>query len=242
MSTDESPRHPDNVSGGTKPVIRTLLQVAVLFPILAMLLFVPAGQLGWAMGWSFIGAYLAGLFLSTLLPALAHRGLAMERIAPPQGAKEWDRKLLNLYHLLSLLVLLPLAGFDRRFGWSPRMHVGVPLAAMVVLAMAYSLVGWAMVVNPFFSAVVRIQSDRGHSVVASGPYRCVRHPAYAGWIAMTLASALVLESVWALIPATCAVVVLVVRTALEDRALLEELDAYRAYARRVRYRLLPGVW
>jgi protein-S-isoprenylcysteine O-methyltransferase Ste14 len=228
--------------GSSPPVIRALLQVAVLLPILTVLLFVPAGQLDWTMGWIFVGAYLAGLFLSTLLAALAHRDLAMERMEPPQGAKEWDRKLLNLYHLLSLLVLLPLAGFDRRFRWSPRMHGGIPLAAMVVLIMGYSLAGWAMVVNPFFSAVVRIQSDRGHRVVSSGPCRYARHPAYVGWIAMTLASAFVLGSVWALIPSVCAVAVLVVRTALEDRALLEELDEYGEYAQRVRYRLLPGVW
>jgi protein-S-isoprenylcysteine O-methyltransferase Ste14 len=89
---------------------------------------------------------------------------------------------------------------------------------------------------------VRIQADRGHKVVTTGPYRLVRHPAYAGLIVFMLASALALESLWALIPAAMVVVVLIVRTALEDRTLLAELPGYAEYAQRTRFRLLPGIW
>ena len=93
-----------------------------------------------------------------------------------------------------------------------------------------------------FSKIVRIQTERGHTVVDTGPYRLVRHPGYAGMIVFMLASALALESLWALIPAALVAVVLVIRTALEDRTLLAELPGYRQYAQQTRYRLVPGVW
>ena len=99
-----------------------------------------------------------------------------------------------------------------------------------------------MATNRFYGRYVRIQTDRGHTVVTTGPYRCVRHPAYAGLILFMLATALALESLWALIPAGLVAAVLVVRTVLEDRTLRSELLGYDDYAQRTRYRLVPGVW
>jgi protein-S-isoprenylcysteine O-methyltransferase Ste14 len=97
-------------------------------------------------------------------------------------------------------------------------------------------------VNKFFSAVIRIQEDRGHSVVSSGPYRYVRHPGYTGVILYMVSTAIVLESLWALIPAGLILIVTIVRTVLEDRTLRAELDGYSDYAGRVHYRLIPLVW
>jgi protein-S-isoprenylcysteine O-methyltransferase Ste14 len=94
----------------------------------------------------------------------------------------------------------------------------------------------------YHSAIVRIQEDRGHAVASGGPYRYVRHPGYVGMMAMLLVAPLVLGSLWALIPAGLAVSIFVVRTALEDRMLQEELEGYQDYVQRVSYRLLPGVW
>jgi protein-S-isoprenylcysteine O-methyltransferase Ste14 len=99
-----------------------------------------------------------------------------------------------------------------------------------------------MVSNPFFSTVVRIQTDRGHTVATGGPYRFVRHPGYAGALALTLATPFLLGSWPALIPSVALVAILVVRTILEDRTLRRELPGYTEYAGRVRYRLLPGIW
>jgi protein-S-isoprenylcysteine O-methyltransferase Ste14 len=104
------------------------------------------------------------------------------------------------------------------------------------------LVSWAMASNKFFSTTVRIQDDRGQTVTSSGPYRLVRHPGYVGFLVSNLATPLLLGSLWALIPAVVLEALVVVRTALEDRTLQAELGGYRDYARRVRYRLLPGVW
>jgi protein-S-isoprenylcysteine O-methyltransferase Ste14 len=102
--------------------------------------------------------------------------------------------------------------------------------------------GWALSSNAFFVATVRIQADRGQTVVSGGPYRYVRHPGYLGSILLHLGVPFLLGSLWALIPGFVAVLVMVVRTALEDRTLRAELSGYEEYAERVRYRLLPGVW
>jgi protein-S-isoprenylcysteine O-methyltransferase Ste14 len=101
---------------------------------------------------------------------------------------------------------------------------------------------WALVSNRFFSTYLRIQADRGHRVVADGPYGIVRHPGYGGTILASLALPISLGSLWALIPAALGACGFVVRTTREDAILLRALDGYRDYARHVRYRLVPGVW
>jgi protein-S-isoprenylcysteine O-methyltransferase Ste14 len=118
--------------------------------------------------------------------------------------------------------------------------VQVVAAGFVLLVSALSV--WAMASNRFFSGTVRIQADRGHTVVDGGPYGFVRHPGYLAWCISAPAIPLMLGSLWALIPSLLGMCALVLRTSLEDRTLRKELPGYEDYARRVRYRLLPGVW
>jgi protein-S-isoprenylcysteine O-methyltransferase Ste14 len=146
------------------------------------------------------------------------------------------------FGIIVAIVMLIIAGLDKRFEWSPNLPLLLHITAFVITALGYSLGTWATSVNRFFSAVVRIQRDRGHTVVSSGPYRLIRHPGYAGAVVTSLATPLLLGSLWALIPAVLAVCLIIIRTALEDRTLQEELEGYHDYAERVRYRLLPGVW
>jgi len=134
------------------------------------------------------------------------------------------------------------AGLDRRYGWSPGPGFVLGAVALMIALLGSALVIWAAASNTFFSAIVRIQKDRGHTVVTGGPYAAVRHPGYVGTIAVNLAAPVVLGSVWALAICAVIVVLVVIRTALEDRTLQCELDGYADYARRVRWRLLPGVW
>ena len=101
---------------------------------------------------------------------------------------------------------------------------------------------WDTASNAYFSQIVRIQTDRGHKVATGGPYQYVRHPAYVGTILYELAVPVLLASWWALIPGGLNAILLVLRTALEDRTLQAELTGYADYARQVRYRLLPGIW
>jgi len=95
--------------------------------------------------------------------------------------------------------------------------------------------------DKFYGRVVRIQKERGHHVIADGPYHYLRHPGYLGQIIFSLASALALGSLWTLIPSGLFAALLVVRSALEDRTLQEELEGYKEYAQRVRFRLMPRI-
>lgn len=116
------------------------------------------------------------------------------------------------------------------------------IAGLALLLAGYALASYALIENRFFSGMVRIQTDRGHQVVSSGPYRWLRHPGYAGALLAYLATPFFLDSQWAFLPTLFLVIILVVRTALEDGVLQNELRGYRDYARQVRFHLLPGVW
>ncbi len=134
------------------------------------------------------------------------------------------------------------AGLDHRFGWSPVFPTWLTLLGFISIAWGYAFSVWALVENRFFSSVVRIQTDRGHLVCDTGPYRIVRHPGYAGNILPLAGIVLALGSIWTLIPAMVALIITVIRTTLEDQTLQDELPGYREYAQRVRYRLIPGIF
>jgi protein-S-isoprenylcysteine O-methyltransferase Ste14 len=157
-------------------------------------------------------------------------------------AKKWDVILATTWGLMTVIVSLLVAGLDVRFGWSPQMPLIVQFIALLFHMFGSAFSGWALISNAFFAGIVRIQEDRGHTVVSSGPYRFVRHPGYVGWMVSDIAVVVMLGSLWALIPAAVAELALTARTALEDRTLREELPGYEEYARRVRYRLVPGIW
>lgn len=222
-------------------VLQALLQPMVLLPILGALLFGPAGRLDWVMGWAVLLAYLCGLAVTNLLVIARDPGLARERAYAPATAKQWDRTLTQVVNLPTLL-MLPAAGLDLRYGWSPPVARSAQLMALAVFLLGYALVIWAMMANRFFSSLVRIQQDRGHAVVSSGPYRCIRHPGYLGFIALALTAPLALGSLWALACGGITSCLYLLRTVLEDRTLQEELEGYSVYAEQVPYRLLPGIW
>jgi protein-S-isoprenylcysteine O-methyltransferase Ste14 len=141
------------------------------------------------------------------------------------------------------ICLIPLvAGLDALFGWPPMFSLPLKILALAIFLAGYALGTSALIANPFFSTRVHPQTERGQQVISSGPYRWVRHPGYAGTLGANLAGPLLLDAAWAFLPAAFLTIVLVIRTSLEDKTLQDELAGYRDYARRVRYRLLPGVW
>lgn len=140
------------------------------------------------------------------------------------------------------LLTLVIAGLDHRWKWSLEMPLPLEITAAAVFAIGTAWVSWAMVSNRFFAPVVRIQRDRGHIVATTGPYRFMRHPGYVGITVCGTAVPIMLGSLWGLVPALLGLCVAVLRTALEDHALQDELDGYREYASQVRYRLIPGIW
>ena len=146
--------------------------------------------------------------------------------------------ILGLIQLARYIV----AGLDHRYGWTGDFSSVAQVIALLVCAAGYAVFVWATASNPFFSQIVRVQAERGHHVVAGGPYRYVRHPAYLGGILYELASSVLLASWWSLVVGAFGAMLLILRTALEDRTLQAELSGYADYARAVRARLLPGFW
>lgn len=240
MASRQSPGLPTNRAADASTALR-LLQPVLLVALQALLLFLPAGHLGWAGAWAYLLLYTTMIVVNAWGVLARRPTLAFERSHPGERVKPWDRWLARALGNGSMLPLL-VAGFDRRCGWSAAFPLAIQLAAATCVGLGYALTTWALACNPFYSSVVRIQRDRGHTVVRAGPYAYLRHPGYLGLLAFTLATPLLLGSLWALLPAAGVVGVVIVRTALEDRTLQEELPGYDEYSRLVRFRLLPGMW
>ena len=220
------------------------ISIAALYLSIPLVLLVCGGDFCWWQAWGYSLLFVAVGIGGHIWAERRHPGLMAERQNTEkfQDAKAWDKVLAPLM-MLSISFPLPIvAGLDHRFAWSPAFPLWLIVLGFILTSLGYAFAVWAMAENRFFSSAVRIQSDRGHAVCDSGPYRLVRHPGYAGNIPPLLGIVLALGSVWALIPAVAALIIAVVRTALEDQTLQEELLGYRDYARRVRYRLIPGIY
>jgi len=222
----------------TSAVVRLVAMVAVL----GGALFGLAGTFAWPAAWGYVAVVLAVIGVYALVVLPLHPELIEERRHPPADAKRWDRPFVAAVGVLGPVALIVLSGLDRRHHWSPPVPAWIQIAGLAAGAAGGMLTNYAVAANRFFSAIVRIQRDRGHHVIDTGPYRFVRHPGYAGSIVYTLGTAVALGSRVAFLTIAVLSLVLVVRTALEDRTLQNELEGYTDYARRVRYRLLPGVW
>ena len=224
--------------------LRQWIRLAVVYLFIPLVLLVCGGDFGWWQAWGYSLLIVAAGIGGRILAERWHPGLTAERQNTEtfQNAKAWDKVLAPLMALSLSFPLVIVAGLDHRFAWSPVFPLWLIVLGFILTSLGYAFGVWALVENRFFSSVVRIQTDRGHVVCDSGPYRLVRHPGYAGNILALLGIVLALGSVWTLIPAAVALIIAVVRTALEDQTLQEELPGYRDYARRVRYRLIPGIY
>jgi protein-S-isoprenylcysteine O-methyltransferase Ste14 len=206
--------------------------------------FLAAGDWGWGLGWVYTGSMLAYTFLSRAIAIRLHPGFARERATASalQDTKGWDKWIVPLVALWLPLLAVLVAGLDERLGWSAALPGWVHWLGLALLVFGYSVGTWAMAVNAYFSSHVRIQKERGHHVISSGPYAIVCHPAYATGALAMLGIPLLLDSLWAFPPVVLLCIGIVIRTALEDRTLLAELPGYEQYAGKVRYRLVPGLW
>jgi protein-S-isoprenylcysteine O-methyltransferase Ste14 len=209
--------------------------------MVAVFLFVSAGRLDWGMGWAMVGIYALWVAAQAVLLIPRNPALLIERANREKSGKRWDSVLLSLLGLSTVAKYI-VAGLDFRFGWTGQVGLSLQLTALVCAVLGYALLTWSMVANAFFALVVRLQKERGQTVATSGPYRFVRHPGYSGSMVFELATPLMLGSLWALIPGGLGALLLVIRTALEDKTLQAELDGYQDYVKQTPYRLLPWVW
>ena len=228
----------------TKQAIRAVIGFSLYILLVPALLFVAAGTLAWPMAWVYVALLLASTLGSRLIVLKRNPETLRERarFTSSEGTASWDRVLVMIVGLLGPAVMALVAGLDHRWDWSPPVPLAVQVLAALLITGGYGLAVWAMVANPYFSSVARIQADRAQQVVTTGPYRFVRHPSYAGALLAAVALPVMLSALWALIPGLLLIAALVVRTGLEDRMLLDGLEGYRRYARQTRFRLLPGLW
>lgn len=228
-------------SGRPPPPWRIALSVAGPLGVFAALLFLPAGRADWTAGWLYLALVTvnAAVNYAYLLAKNPELIAVRRRIGP--GTKTWDKVWMAVF-IPALAAIYVVAGLDAgRFGWSAMSPWLWPVGLAVFLPGAV-LLAWSMGVNPFFEKTVRIQTERGQRVIDTGPYRIVRHPGYTGFLGWVLSAPLLLGSWWAFVPALLAAALVVLRTALEDRTLHDELPGYPDYARRTRFQLIPHVW
>ena len=225
----------------TKGVARWLIRESLGVATVGVLLLVSAGRWHWPAAWILVGIYALWVTANAVLLIPRSPELLIERAARRKSDKTWDTLLLSILGVFTIAKYV-VAGLHLRHGWPGAISERLGIPAAVIAAFGYGLITWSMAANAYFSQVVRIQEDRGHAVATKGPYASIRHPGYTGTILFELASPVLLGSLWVLALGALNAALRIIRTALEDRTLKKELDGYEAYARHVRYRLIPGIW
>lgn len=217
-----------------------MLLIIIVVPLLPLLI---SWDWKWWEAWVYASICIFGFAISRLLAAKRHPDIIAERarFMRHENTIPWDKTLAPLLGLGGGLIPL-FAGLDERFDWSPTFNLPLKIISLVIILVGYIIGSYALIVNRFFSGMVRIQTDRNHHVVSSGPYRWVRHPGYAGALMTYLVTPVFLDAIWVYIPVFFVTIVLVIRTELEDKALKVYLEGYDAYTEETPYRLIPGIW
>jgi len=223
------------------PILKRVSQLVLLVAVQAVLLFVCAGTLYWSAGWWYISLYLVLLSVGAIILLPNRSAVVAERSRGAAGGRSWDLWITRLM-AIPALGLLVLAGLDQRWNLTSPLPLPPRLFGALAFSAGYGLVLWAMHSNPYFSQIVRIQSERGHTSVTSGPYRFVRHPGYLGMTISLFGAVFLLDTIWGLVCVAFYLILIIIRTSLEDRTLRMELPGYSAYAKATKYRLLIGIW
>ena len=205
------------------------------------ILFISAGRINYWQGWLYATICIVSVLLNSF--ALKDKDeLAAERSGAKSGTKSWDKIIIGL-STVTLIITYIVAGLDSgRFQWSPGFHWSINTIGVILILLGEVIFLMAQKQNKFFSSLMRIQTDRGHTVCDTGIYKIIRHPAYFGNIITAIGIPLILGALWGFIPSAVSVLLTIIRTSLEDKTLINELDGYRDYTYKTRYRLLPYIW
>ena len=232
----------ENNKRSRKIGIKTILRLPLFLILQALILFVSAGRIDIPRAWIFVGIISLHYPVGFLIFYKFNPELIQQRARGiRKDTKLWDKVLMPALVIMGYIVLA-VVGLDvGRFQWS---SLGIHFAVLgfVLYIFAAVLGNWAVITNPYYEPTVRIQKDRGHQVITTGPYKFVRHPGYVAAILFPISISLIIGSVYGLIPAGINLLLLIIRTSLEDKTLQNELNGYSEYAKRVKYRLLPWVW
>ncbi len=205
--------------------------------VLGGLLFGSAGRLDVPALWAYVALWAIYMTCSSALTLRRNPDLVAERMKPPSDRDRLTRRLAALPGLGHWVV----AGLDIRYGWSDLSWTPI-LGGFAAITLGMAFITWTFLTNRFASSAVRMQPERGHQLIDTGPYALVRHPMYLGVLLISLGSGPALGSWWAALMLAPIIPIFVRRTLLEDRMLHRELPGYPDYARRTRYRVIPGVF
>lgn len=227
-----------------RELLRAVIGFIAYILLVPVLLFIAAGTTRWTMAWIYVVIFLLSIFGSRLAVFIRNPDTLRERarFTSAEAVQNWDRLLVSIVGIIGPVLIVIVSGLDYRFKWSLQIDLSLQIIAAILVALSYGMAVWAMIFNRFFSSVVRIQADRNQVVVDKGPYRLVRHPAYAGSVLASLSIPVMLGTLWAFIPSILLISAIVVRTDLEDKFLQNGLPGYRDYSKRTPYRLIPGIW
>jgi protein-S-isoprenylcysteine O-methyltransferase Ste14 len=221
--------------------IKLLIKGFVSNLVFSTILFICAGRIDYIQGWIFLSVNILSTFMNYFT---IHKNIELinERSKPGEGMKSWDKILLGSSALVYLIIIV-LAGLDSgRFRSTTGFNWSMSIAGVILLMSGQALFLAARSQNRFFSSVMRIQKDRGHVVCDEGLYKIVRHPGYLGMIITMTGLPLITTSIWSVLPTSIAILLLLIRTSLEDNTLLKELNGYTSYSKKTEYRLIPFVW
>ena len=226
-----------------RSLLKGIATVVVFLGVVGRSLFSAYGSFNWWEAWMLLGLWT--LYFLLMLTAV-HRinpGVVKERAESLEKfVQRWEPIIIAIYQMATLTLDI-VAGFDvGRFGWTGGVPSWVKRGALPFVLFVYIFPMWAVISNPFAGGAVRIQKERDHHAIRKGPYKLVRHPMYLGTVVYGIAFPLFLESYWALIPGAIVIVLFIIRTALEDKYLHQNLPGYPEFAQQTRYRLFPGVW
>lgn len=223
-------------------IIKRLVQVLAATALWGGVLFATAGTLHWTAAWIYVGLTPALLALNFVWLLRSNPEVIAARARGGTPDTKSFEKVIAPFFLLAMVGVPAVAGLDHRFGWAPLPSWTLWVGVVLVVAGNFPI-AWSMAHNPHLEKTVRIQEDRGHRVISTGPYAWVRHPMYTGVCLQYLGLPLLFGSTWALVPGVWMTAVLAVRITYEEQALREELPGYAEFARdKTRYRLVPGIW
>lgn len=221
----------------TNYLIKHFLGTFLFFAII----FVSAGRIAYWQGLVYVSIGFLMLILNYTLLQIDSE-LLKERSKPGEDTKKWDKTILGLSFLVTISMYI-IAGLDSgRYHWSPDFHWSIYLLGAILTASGQILFLIAQKQNRFFSSTVRIQTDREHIVCETGLYKIVRHPAYLGSIVQSLGFPLLFGSLWSIIPISISIILIIIRTNLEDRTLKNELKGYPEYSKKTCYKIIPYIW
>jgi protein-S-isoprenylcysteine O-methyltransferase Ste14 len=223
--------------------VRVIVQMTLVVFVAPLIPLIISGQWNWWQAWAYAIASTLSFIISRILAGRRHPDLIAERarFMEAKDTKPWDKILAPLLGIGSILIMV-VAGLDRYYIRSVVFSNTTSFIALLGVIVGYGFSSWALIENRFFSGTVRIQSERGHHVITTGPYRIMRHPGYAGGVLGYVFIPILLDSLWAIIPTILLGIVMIIRTALEDKTLQAELPGYKEFAQKTRYRLFPGIW